>query len=171
LPVAPASFEWSEEELKIPVAAATMTTSSPDVRAYGQSRIRPADFDLSVFAGGPAASKRIYLIGAGLLAVLLFVGWLFIGGSPSGEPDADVVAKPAVVPQSAEPQPIYTPTVESKPSSVPFEDQIEQSPTISQTDVNSARPESLATKPKKKVAKSTAPPKKSVTVDDLINDN
>ncbi|MGD9628981.1 MAG: protein kinase [Pyrinomonadaceae bacterium] len=119
---------------------------------------------------------------AGAAAVVLLVvvvgGWMLLGsgGSPETPPPAAVQTQSAAVPQPDTPQVTEQPSTETDPASAYNEpvQQTESNPAAVETSSSRPAAKAVATpkaaKPTPDVVKTPAP-KKTVTVDDLINDN
>jgi serine/threonine protein kinase len=154
-------FEWSEEDLNISRTPESSSSSSRSI------------FESTDYAEEPKSNMKFVAAGGGALVVVLaIVGWMFVGGSSK--------------PQTAQSQPTQTQqSVQQDQTPVSgYNDQQQTSPDSTSTSASTepaatlndavpAQTDTSAAQAKKKATPTPAktPPKKKVTVDDLINDN
>jgi serine/threonine protein kinase len=147
-------FEWSVDISEQPSRTTSETKALHDSEGL--------DFNLPV---GSSSNLKFIVAGAGTLVVVVaIVGWLFMGGSST--PVSSQKAAAPVVQQPAQTEQIPTSAFAESNSNTAS---TEQAPQLNETVTAEGKQETKPAAKEKKPA--TAPAKKKVTVDDLINDN
>jgi hypothetical protein len=147
-------FEWPVDISEQPSRTSSETKALHDSEGL--------DFNLPV---GSSSNLKFIVAGAGALVVVVaIVGWLFLGGSST--PVSSQKAAAPVVQQPAQTEQIPTSAFAESNSNTAS---TEQAPQLNETVTAEGKQETKPAAKEKKPA--TAPAKKKVTVDDLINDN